>query len=125
MADRICVWLGEGESLRSLCLQDGTPNYSTVYDWMDANPSFAVKYARARDKGLDVMAEETVDESSVLSRPAEQIPAARALDARKWYLSKIAPKRYGDRIEAARIGPVAGFLSADWPVRRLAARQIT
>src|SRR5262249_52703816 len=33
-------------------------------------------------------------------RLAENVPAARlALDARRWYVGKIAPKRYGEKLE--------------------------
>jgi hypothetical protein len=100
MADRICEWIAQGKSLRSFCLLEDTPDHSTVYDWMEANPVFYQKYARAKHKGIDVMAEQTVDVSSVLSRPPEQIQAARlAFDARKWYLSKVAPKVWGDKVE--------------------------
>ena len=99
IADRICAWVAKGRSLRSFCLLEETPEMQTVYNWQDANPAFFARYARAKDRGMDVMAELATDEATA-NMPPEQVQAARlALDARKWYVSKIAPKRYGDRIE--------------------------
>ena len=67
--------------------------------------------ARARDIGLERMAEETVeiaDDSGLDVVMTEDGPRAdgevvqRAklrVDTRKWLLSKLAPKRYGDRLQ--------------------------
>jgi hypothetical protein len=66
----------------------------------DANPDFLEKYARATDRGMDVRAELAVDEASIASLPPERVQAARlAFDARRWYASKVAPRRYGDRVD--------------------------
>ncbi len=49
--------------------------------------------------GLDAIAEETFE----ISDDKDDDPASRRVrvDTRKWLLSKLAPKKYGDRIEIA------------------------
>jgi hypothetical protein len=96
-ADMICARLAEGESLRSICADDTMPAACTVREWILADlHHFATRYARARDKGLDNMADECLVIAD--SATAEDAQARRlAVDTRKWYLSKLAPKRYGDQ----------------------------
>ena len=58
---------------------------------------FATQYTHARDMALDKMADEVI----AIADDETIDPASRRvrMDARRWYLSKLAPKRYGDRIE--------------------------
>jgi hypothetical protein len=79
-------------------LLEGTSNYETVTDWHRAGPDFAASYARAKDEGMDAFADR------LLARAADVPPElanSRKLevDTGKWYLSKIAHKRYGDRLD--------------------------
>ena len=98
MADRICKWVAEGKTLYSFCLIEGTPNYFTVADWRRAHPDFDQKYARAKDDGWDVFAEKLVERS--VDVPPELAQSRRLeVDTGKWLLSKLAARRYGDRIE--------------------------
>jgi len=78
---------------------------------IDDHEGFAAHYARARDIGLEVMAEETIeiaDDSGLDVVMTENGPrpdgevinrAKLRVDTRKWLLSKLAPKRYGDRLQ--------------------------
>jgi len=93
----ICARLAEGESLRSICADATMPAACTVREWILADlHHFATRYARARDKGLDNMADECLVIAD--SATAEDAQARRlSVDTRKWYLSKLAPKRYGDQ----------------------------
>jgi len=102
----ICARLAEGESLRSICADATMPAACTVREWILADlHHFAARYARARDKGLDNMADECLVIAD--SATAEDAQARRlSVDTRKWYLSKLAPKRYGDQQPAA--GGVGG-----------------
>ncbi len=117
IADAICARLALGESLRSICRDEGMPPDSTVRMWVVDNvEEFAAQYARSRDIGLDAMAEqvfEIADDSSqdtIITdggaKPnGEWISRSRLrFDARRWYLSKMAPKRYGDKTETTLKG---------------------
>ncbi len=95
----ILARLEKGESLLSICKTHGFPHESTVRNWARTDEEFFTKYACARDLGLDAMADEVqAIASGALDK--DDVPRARLeFDAKRWYLSKLAPKRYGDRIE--------------------------
>lgn len=112
IAEEICDRLAKGESLKSICRDERMPDDHTVRKWViDDYEGFAPQYARARDIGLEVMAEETIeiaDDSGLDVVMTENGPrpdgevinrAKLRVDTRKWLLSKLAPKRYGDRLQ--------------------------
>ena len=67
IADEICARIASGETITSLCEQEGFPHVSTVYRWQEQQPSFRESYARARDIQADVFVSQTIDLSD---RPA-------------------------------------------------------
>lgn len=100
MADKICEKIANGRSLRSICAEDGVPPMKTIYRWLEANEEFRHQYARAREKQADYFAEEIIEIAD--SAEAESAAVSKAklqIDARKWAVSKIAPKKYGDKSE--------------------------
>ena len=102
--DKICDRLAEGESLRKICADDGYPPKRDVSRWMDENPELQAQYARARAKQHDFWAEQIMsiaDEDAERDADGRRDPAHVAqkrlqIDSRKWLLSKLAPKKYGD-----------------------------
>jgi len=108
LATAICERLSRGESLRSICRDEGMPDEATVRQWaLDDYQGFYSQYARARDLGLDAMADEVLAIAD--TDAGEDVQRSRLrFDARRWYLSKLAPKRYGERlgIEQAGGGPL-------------------
>jgi hypothetical protein len=115
LATRVCKWLAAGKSLRSFCLQPGTPDPSSIVEWTLRRPDFAQRYAQARDIGTDRIAEKILDALDDPDLPPEQVARVRELtNARKWYVSKIAPRRYGDRLDVRQeiSGPNGGPIQA-------------
>jgi hypothetical protein len=114
-ADLICALLAEGKSLREICSLEGFPAKSTVYQWL-AIPGhpFMDKYTRARDLQADAMFEKIQDVAFDESRDVTGelgMPNSVAVqrdklkvDSLKWMLSKMLPKKYGDRIETEHTG---------------------
>lgn len=98
-ADAICELLAAGKSLSAICRATGMPSRPTVLAWArDDFDGFFDRYTRAREIGLDVMAEQLLEISD--GKPNAKADRDRLrVDTRKWYLSKLAPKRFGDRIE--------------------------
>lgn len=96
IADEICRRLAEGETLRAICRDMEIP-ISTVLGWVrDDRDGFAEQYARARDIGYEVMADELID---IADGGSDDWQRDRLrVDARKWLLAKALPKRYGDRV---------------------------
>jgi hypothetical protein len=96
LADEICRRLSVGETLRKMVLDEHMPDASQVYRWLDSNEEFRNQYAQARVRQADYYAEMIIDES--FGAHDASIGRLR-MDALKWASSKIAPKKYGDKIE--------------------------
>lgn len=103
-ANTICERLADGESLRTICAEDGMPDRSTVRRWLSQNEEFRGQYAHAREEQADVYAERIVDEAHTATDAA--IGRLR-MDALKWAASKLAPKRYGDKVQTEHSGEVS------------------
>ena len=120
LADIICKRLSEGESLRAICRDDGMPTEATIRNWaMIDYHGFFAQYARAREIGYAVMAEELLELSDKPNIGTKEVSKATGLeittgdnvdrtrlqiDTRKWLLSKMLPKIYGDKQQIEHSG---------------------
>jgi hypothetical protein len=95
-AQTICRMIENGMTLVAICHLPDMPDISTVYDWQDAHVEFAESYARARQRQADTFAAMVMTEA--FNSHDAQIGRLR-IDALKWTASKLAPKKYGDKIE--------------------------
>jgi hypothetical protein len=89
--------------LRSLCKsRDDFPEPNTIYTWRSRFPDFDDQFAHARQKQLQMMAEDIVD----ISQDETLDPQARRLmvDTRKWLLSKLMHRTYGDKLDVTSGG---------------------
>lgn len=127
IAGLICTRLTEGESLRQICSDKKMPGVTTVQRWL-ADQTYLVfrdQYARAREAQADFIADEILeiaddgsndymerkrqDGSTETVLDAEHVQRSRLrIDARKWYASKVAPKKYGDKITQEHTGKDGG-----------------
>jgi|694.fasta_scaffold06859_22 hypothetical protein len=121
--DEICAALAEGRSLRSICRQEGMPSIVLVLRWLREEPAFVTQYVHAREAQADALAEEILEiadnasndwmeredpENPGFSLNGEHIQRSKLrVDARKWWASKVAPKKYGDKVEQTLKGEVA------------------
>lgn len=97
LANEICEKLAEGQSLRAICEAEHMPAESTVRHWaLENREGFFAQYTRARDVGLDCMADRVLHDADTAT---DASIGRLKMDARRWYLSKMAPKRYGDKLE--------------------------
>jgi hypothetical protein len=100
-----------GEPLgRTLKLPD-MPSRRKFYDWIRDDESMRERYARACELRADAIFEEIFDIADETSRDtiitekgeipnSEWINRSRLrVDARKWALSKMNPKKYGDKLD--------------------------
>lgn len=100
LADKICERMANGETLRAVCRDIDLP-VSTVIEWTMNNKAFSEQYAQARQKQADSYADMILDEA--FNSHDAQIGRLR-VDALKWVASKLAPKRYGDKVEVEQTG---------------------
>jgi hypothetical protein len=97
LAEKICRAIAEGRPVNRVCREEyWCPSEYTVYNWLDKHPDFAKQYARAREQQQEVFAAEVISIADTEPDPAR---ARNRMDARKWYASKVAPKKWGDRVE--------------------------
>lgn len=118
----ICDRLADGESLRAICKDENMPARTSVFKWLSIHASFADQYAHAREAQADALFEdilEIADDSSLDTKivgederevcNTEFVQRAKLrVDARKWMASKLAPKKYGDRVVQEHTGPNGG-----------------
>ena len=60
ISELICSELSTGKPLRQIC-RDHSIAWPTVYDWRDAHPDFATRFALARERGEDALAAECLE----------------------------------------------------------------
>ena len=118
LADKICARLESGESLNAICQDDDMPSESCVRRWASEDyKGFSAKYTRARELGYLRLADELLDiaddgrndwmlrrgeEDAGWTANGEHLQRSRLrVDTRKWLLSKMLPKVFGDKIEHA------------------------
>ena len=89
--------LEQGASLRTAAQRARIGSEGTIRNLVMKDHAFAAQYARARDIGLDALADQVIAiaDDQTIDANARRV----MMDARRWYLSKLAPKRYGERTE--------------------------
>lgn len=120
-ATLICARMSEGESLRSICRDPSMPALSTVFLWIGKFPQFSEQYKLAMAARADAMFEELFDIADDGQNDwmeiqdkdgdcvgwklnGEHVQRSRLrIDTRKWALSKMMPKKYGDKTEAVEV----------------------
>ena len=124
VAKEICSLITQGESLRHISMIDGMPGKSTILRWLNEKEDFRDQYARAKKAQADAFAEEILDivddgRNDWIERENERtgqthivlneqaIARARLrMDARKWLMGKMKPKKYGDKYNLDQQGKV-------------------
>lgn len=127
IANDICIRLAGGESLRGICRDEHMPDASTVFRWLASNSekytNFREQYARAREVQADALVDEILEisddgtndwmerkgadgENLGWQLNGEHVQRSRLrVDSRKWFASKVLPKKYGDRVMQEISGP--------------------
>jgi hypothetical protein len=93
----ICRDIACGMTFKQACQERGLSTVG-VWQWRQLYPEFADAYARAKDMRMDHYVheiEEIADGSGDVKRDTLRV------DTRKWIASKLAPRRYGDRVALA------------------------
>lgn len=116
LVDEICNRLATGESLRSVCRDEKMPCGQTIFNWFRTQKGFVEQYARAKQESADALAEEIVDiaddslkesKTGDAKRAGAKVQAMRLrVDTRKWIMSKMKPKKYGDKLDLTSDGKV-------------------
>lgn len=121
LAANICAQLALGYSLRTVCREDNMPSLATIFNWLRNKPEFLDQYEKAKQESTDAMAEDILDiadngtndyierekedGSSTVVLNSENIQRSRLrVDTRKWLMSKMKPKKYGEKLDVSSLG---------------------
>jgi len=92
-----------GLSLRATAEKNGISKALILRKVRDVE-SFRDQYARAKEIQLEQMADDITTIADSADAADHQVARLR-VDTRKWLLSKLVPKKYGDRVEQFISGP--------------------
>lgn len=106
LAELVPEYMADGMSMRQSCIKAGL-TAQTFLRAVDDSPALAERYAQARGALLDAMVDQilTLADAPVptLDNGATDPGMVRQrqlqIDARRWVLSKLAPSKYGDRLD--------------------------
>lgn len=108
----ICNELEDSEKgVRSICSARVNISYSTFKEILKSEPLLATQYARAKESQCEYWTEQLMSKTIELSDRVQRgdidvdfvsasVQALRLeVDTIKWLLSKLMPKKYGDKLE--------------------------
>ncbi len=123
LGNKICERIMNGESVRSIVKDKKMPSSSTIFRWLldEDKKEFWEHYEKARNVQAELMFEELLEiaddgtndwmereydnGNTNIVLNGEAIGRSRLrVDTRKWYLSKVLPKKFGDRVELEHSG---------------------
>ncbi len=115
--NKICDRIIEGESVKTILKNKDMPSSKTFWKWLNQDKEKVNQYARAKEiyaesvfediilisdgTGNDVLIDEDGNENvnhHVIQRDRLRV------DARKWALSKMNPKKYSDKLDVTTNG---------------------
>lgn len=126
LSDAICARLSEGESLRTVCKDDGMPCKTTIFMWLRTNKEFLNQYTRAKEESADALTDEMLDIADDAHNDwmerfgddedekaigwqlnSEHIQRSKLrIETRKWLASKLKPKKYGLKVDNDHTGEI-------------------
>lgn len=121
--NEVCEKIEAGLSLRKALIECKSISRTVFFDWIDADKDKANQYARACETRADTIFEEILDiaddstgdvkyteHGEVLDNEFVQRSRLR-VDARKWMLGKMMPKKYSDKVLTEHSGADGGAIN--------------
>ena len=118
--EEILEYIEDGKSLRSILKASDMPSSRTFFKWIDDDKEKVKRYARAMEIRAESIFEDILEiaddgtndfmtitkgdvEYNVEDREVTNRSRLR-VDARKFFLSKVLPKKYGDKLDLTSDG---------------------
>lgn len=106
LAEQICERIATSSDSLKLITAEFKLNESTIFDWIQRHPEFAKAYTRAKERQADFLAEEIISISNGEGKDEQAFVGINhvhrdrlKIDARKWAAAKLAPTKYGDKLD--------------------------
>lgn len=109
--DEVCIRVENGEAIRDILKDKNLPSSSTFYDWLENDTEKSKRYARAKELWAESQAAEILriaddstndtiyTEKGEIENKEWVNRSKLRVDTRKWLMSKMYPKKYGDKID--------------------------
>jgi len=110
--NKICLKISGGMALRNVLKLRGMPSSQTFYKWLREDEVKSKQYTRVCNDRADKIFEDILDicdmtENDVIAdaygNPVVNYNVIQRdrlrVDTRKWYLSKLNPKKYSDKVQ--------------------------
>lgn len=103
----------KGLSLRKILSAKGMPPRNTFFEWIDSSPEFTNQYVRAINLRAeykfdsieqDYLEEPPIDPTTGRIDPAWVNLQRLKIDAKKWELSKMFPRKYSEKMDITSDG---------------------
>jgi len=109
--NKACLRIQKGESIRNILKDEDMPASETFFRWVAEKENKSKQYARALLVRADMMFEEMIE---IADKQSEDVIETNVgtivnhniinrnklqVDTRKWALSKLNPKKYGDKVD--------------------------
>jgi hypothetical protein len=99
----------EGEPLTRITRDEAMPARSTVYEWTESDPEFALAFRIARARGVHALADQCLEIADTPATTAVEVSDKRVrIDTRMRLMAKWLPGVYGDKVTASHVGPDGG-----------------
>lgn len=108
----ICTEIEKGRALRNVLQDDKMPSTSTFYEWLELYPDKSKQYTRATEIRAEAIfddilsiADENANDTYINDNGIEVVNndviqrSRLRIDARKWVLSKLNPKKFGEKLD--------------------------
>lgn len=101
---RVCERIADGVTVKT-ALRPEKVNRATLWRWLEEDAVLRARYERARVAQAHALAEDVIDLADAAT-PDTANAVRLAIDARKWYASKLAPRLFSERLELEHGGTV-------------------
>lgn len=105
LGDDICELIATTEMSLHKIAKKFNVSPSSIFKWLSENSEFSDKYARAKEMQAELFASQIIDIADERSNDSDpengNVYVQRdrlRVDSRKWIVSKLLPKKYGDKV---------------------------
>lgn len=108
--DALCDRVMAGEGVKRICRDESMPREVDVYRAAAKDDEVCSRIARAREAQQDAIVDDIIDMADAATVEDHQVVKLR-IWARQWQAAKLAPKKYGDRVQTDSNVSVTGDLT--------------
>lgn len=99
VVERICNAIAGGTLVKDAVSQEGLRR-ETFWRWLAADAEFRQLFNEARISQAHALAEEAIEIADAPVRDhADAVRARTRVDVRKWFVAKLAPRIYGEKLQ--------------------------